>query len=412
MTRSRTSQSELERLALALSTRPELRSARAEAREVFRGHPNAATPDGSAALADAALQHFYGAIQLATISDPANPEILAAFLYEHPIAEGETFPSALHGGLENPDNVYRLLAVGADWRYKLTGVRPADAPAQVTYELMDTVPGVDGIGDQLGLLTDREIEFADDGTFTITIDADAAGGRANHIHCPEAAKALFIRDTLSDWTTQRPNQLRIAAVDGPRRPVRGLDEMAREAAELIPRYSRFWNEFRDRFVATMKLKTNVFDPPMQRAGAWGYIANTHFQLNAEQGLVFTTDAGAAPYHAVMIGNSWWVTHDASRRSGAYNTAQATRNSDGSMTFVIAATDPGVANWLDTAGLLSGIVQVRWQGATPGGPPPDIRDVQVVRVADLAALLAPVSPQERQAELAERHASYLSRLARL
>ena len=79
MTRCRTSLSELERLALALSTRAELRSARAEALEVFRSHPNAATPDGSASLEDAALQHFYGAIQLATISDPANPEILAAF---------------------------------------------------------------------------------------------------------------------------------------------------------------------------------------------------------------------------------------------------------------------------------------------------------------------------------------------
>jgi hypothetical protein len=192
-----------------------------------------------------------------------------------------------------------------------------------------------------------------------------------------------------------------------------MDELARNAAQLVPRYARFWNEFRDTFIAKMKLKTNAFDPPMQRTGAWGYIANTHFELDPDHALVFTTEPGAAPYHAVMVGNHWWIAHDASRRSGGYNTAQATKNADGSMTYVIAATDPGVPNWLDTAGLLTGIVQVRWQGAAAGAAaPPQIRDVSLVPMSRLAAQFAPVSAQQRRAELAARSASYLRRLADL
>lgn len=405
-----TRQQELERLALALSDRPELRETREAALDVFQTHPNAATPDGRRSLHDAATQHFYGAIQLATNSDPAHPHVLTTCLYEHPIADGEAFPAALHGGLENPDNVYRIVPVGADWRYELTGVRHANPPAQVTYELMDSAPGVDGIGEQLGLVTDGELHTDADGRFTITIDADPADGRPNHIHCPPGAKALFIRDTLSDWHTQQPHRLRITRVGGPDRPLRSEDDIVREAAGLVPRYAQFWNDFRDRFLAGSDRETNGFGPPLARTGGWGYIVNTPYLLARDEALVFTTDRGAAPYHAVLVGNDWWIAHDASRRSGAYNQSQTRDNRDGSTTFVVAAQDPGVANWLDTGGLHSGIVQVRWQGAgADAAPPRPVRDVQVVGVRELSELLPPLSPELRQAELTARHTSYLRRL---
>jgi hypothetical protein len=411
MTQTSTRQHELEALALDLATLPELQAAGEAAARIFEDYPNAFTSDGRGSLEDAARQHFYGAIQLATNSDPAHPEILATCLYDHLLPDGRTFPSSLHGGLENPDNVYRIIPVGPQWRYTLSGVRDEVPPAQVTYELMDTVPGLGGLGDQLGLLTDRDMEYAEDGSFTITIDADPADGRRpNHIQCPPEARALFVRDTLSDWTTQRPNRLRIASVQGPERAPRSLADITSEAADYIPAYARFWNDFRDSFVAKMNMKTNAFDPPAQRTGAWGYIANTQFRLEPDEALVFTTEVADAPYHAVLIGNHWWIAHEASRRSGAFNNAQAWRNEDGSTTFVIAARDPGVANWLDSAGLCSGVVQVRWQGAAPGAAaPPPIRDTRVVHTHELAGLTPAVTPQQRDEEQAARHASYLHRL---
>ena len=405
-----TRQAELEHLALRLSRRPELQRARDAARAVFTGHANAQTADGQASLVDAADQHFFGAIQLATNRDPANPEILAICLYDHPIHGGQTFPSALHGGLENPDNVYRIVPVSADYRYELSGLRHDPAPTQVTYELMDTAPGVGGIGAQLGLLTDREMAVGLSGLFTITIDAEPANGRPNHIQCPPNATTLFIRDTLGDWRRQRPDTLRITRVEGPVRPPRTETEIAADAADLVPRYARFWNEFRDAYVAQLQLPTNAFGRPTVRTGGWGHIVTAQFALGPDEALVFTTDPGGAPYHAVLVGNHWWIAGDASRSPGSYNAAQARANADGSFTFVLTERDPGTENWLDPGGRRTGVVQIRWQGAAPGSaPPPPIGDVRIGPLADVAWDLRRVSAEHRAAQLADRYATYLGRL---
>ena len=345
-------QQELGKLALKLSEVPAVQKAREEARQIFLAHPYAQTRDGKRSLEDAARQHFYGALQLVTNNDPYHPEISVVCLYEHEL-DGQTFPSALHGGLENPDNIYRLIPISSDSRYELRGVRRNPAPSQVTYELMDSIPGVLGIGEQLALLMDRDMTVAADGSFTITIDSDPAGARPNHIQSTPAAKVLFIRDTLSDWTTQTPDKLSIVRTAGPRMPRRNEQQMIDEAVTLVPSYARFWNEFRDMYVRKLDHKTNKFDAPYARTGGWGFIANTHFSIEDDEAFVFTATPAPARYHAVLIGNHWWIALDAARRSGALNTSQAKWNSDGTITYVISARDPGVHNWLDSSGLHEG-----------------------------------------------------------
>ena len=407
-------QKELEALALKLAETPRLQQAREAARQVFLTHPYAGTPDGAASAEDAALQHFYGALHLATNTDPHHPEISVVCMYRHSI-DGQEFPSSLHGGLENPDNIYRVIPISSDSRYELKGVRHKPAPAQVTYELMDSIPGVTSIGKQLGLLMDRDMQIAEDGSFTITIDSDPANGRPNHIRSTPEATALFIRDTLSDWSTQSLDRLRIVRTAGPETPRRTEQDLLDTAAALVPSYARFWNEFRDMYVKKLAFKTNQFDPPATRTGGWGFIANTHFEIKDDEAFIFTANPTLAPYHAVLIGNHWWIALDADRRSGAFNTAQSIANRDGTVTYVIATHDPGVHNWLDTGGLHEGIIQVRWQG-TPAGVtalPDAITDAGLVKLADLknhlCAETAWLAPAQRKAQLDARHASYQRRL---
>ena len=407
-------QKELEALALRLSEAPAIQQARVEARQIFLRHPYAQTRDGKLSLEDAAHQHFYGALQLVTNNDPSHPEISVVCLYEH-ARDGQRFPSALHGGLENPDNIYRLIPISADSRYELRGVRHNPAPSQVTYELMDSIPGVLGIGQQLALLMDRDMKVGADGAFTITIDKDPAHGRANHIQSTPEARVLFIRDTLSDWATQTPDTLSIVRTAGPRLPRRTAQQMLEEAVTLVPDYARFWNEFRDMYVRKLDHKTNRFDPPYARTGGWGFIANTHFAIKDDEAFVFTATPAPAPYHAVLIGNHWWIALDAARRSGALNTSQSRANRDRTITYVIAARDPGVHNWLDTGGLREGIVQVRWQGTAPNvaALPNGITSAAIVKLVDLRRRLPLetvwVTPDERQAQLEARYRSWQRRL---
>jgi len=358
---------------------------------------------------------LFRSLQLTTNIDPYHPAISSLFMYEHE-TDAQRFPSALHGGLENPDNVYRVVPIADDSHYELRGRRASPAPAQVTYELMDSVPGIRGIGKQLGLLMDHDMVLSDDGSFTITLDPEPADGRPNHIQTTPDARALFIRDTMSDWASQSADALHVTRVSGPSKEPRTERELMTEAAWLVPHYARFWNEFRDGYVKQLAFKTNVFDPPAERMGGWGFIANTHFKIAGDEAFVFTADPTSAPYHAVLIGNHWWISMDAARRSGAFNTSQVKTNNDGTITYVIAKHDPGTWNWLDTGGLHEGIIQVRWQGGRPGAmqPPDEIAGAKVVKLTELRNELPDettwVNASERQAQLADRYACYTRRLS--
>lgn len=88
------------------------------------------------------------------------------------------------------------------------------------------------------------------------------------------------------------------------------------------------------------------------------------------------------------------------------------NADGSYTYVVGPEDPGVANWLDTAGLHDGYILLRWQqlptGATGDGL---LRDFKVVSLDRKTLVgLPPETPHQRQGALAGRSARYAERMA--
>jgi hypothetical protein len=62
----------------------------------------------------------------------------------------------------------------------------------------------------------------------------------------------------------------------------------------------------------------------------------------------------------------------------------TANADGTVTYVIASTDPGAANWLDTTGYRDGFGILRWQ-AIPATLTKDglIREVRIVKLSEVA-----------------------------
>ncbi len=102
------------------------------------------------------------------------------------------------------------------------------------------------------------------------------------------------------------------------------------------------------------------------------------------------------------------------RLASLNRAQARPNPDGTITYVIAARDPGVHNWIDASGLTEGWMMTRWQGVPAGTDPAGlIRSVAAVAEADLAAALPAGMPQatleSRAAQIAGRIADHALRL---
>jgi hypothetical protein len=86
-----------------------------------------------------------------------------------------------------------------------------------------------------------------------------------------------------------------------------------------------------------------------------------------------------------------------------NHNQTRISADGSIRWVLSPSDPGVANWLDTAGRPEGLCTLRW--FWPTGDAVAAPTTRVVAVDDLVERLPADTPRigsaERAAELASR-----------
>jgi hypothetical protein len=411
----------LDRTSLEILALPEVQRLRGSLRALYLADPQAATPDGRARL-DAALSSILFASITETVdSDPDRPKILWATNAPHEWG-GLKVPGSGHG-IDNPDNFYRNIPIDGTARYEITGKIRPDGPLQESFLLYRTRPGSGGTEKQavfegapiLGALTAKDLVVSADGTFTITIDNDPAGGGSNHIHSGDNAdEVLIIRDTLSDLATQRPIPLSVRRVAGPPpKPERTPADIAARSLALARSMAPFWLEFDNDYVYNKP--ANTIDTPHNRDGGWGFSVMARFALASDEALVVTLDPAGARYLGFQIADPWSVAPDYIWHSSSLNNHQAVPDRDGAYTYVLCPNDPGYRNWIDTVGMHAGLVALRWQDLTSQAASPDkaIRAVRVVKLQDLKDVLPAeaefVTPKERGLQLSERARTYALRL---
>lgn len=308
-------------------------------------------------------------------------------------------------GLDNPDTIYRLMSIDPGVRYRLRG-RRADA-AHVTFSVIDARPGDDAPGATLSLLDDGDLLVDDDGTFELTLGGHDRG--PNHLPLPQGSVALLVRDTFSDWN-QTATTLRAERVD--RRappPAPRLDELAHELARFVGVTSRFWLEYPRALLAL----DDWLGPQPARDGLPGqYNVFGNYDVADGRAVVVTVGDSDAAYFSIGSGSPFFTSNDHLDRAGHFHAAQSVPDGDGRYTYVIAAHDPGVHNWIDVGDVTRGLVFIRWQGLpTTGFDPaarPSVDRCTVTEVRDRYPDLAPATPQERERARRRRRASYLSR----
>jgi hypothetical protein len=160
---------------------------------------------------------------------------------------------------------------------------------------------------------------------------------------------------------------------------------------------------------------NIFRPPAaltqmgaaaENVSVWG-----SWDLGPDQALVIEVPPPEALYWSVSLGNYWWETIDYGAHQSSLNGHQAVVDDDGVFRAVVAHRDPGVANWLDTAGHAKGPMIFRWLRASDA-PVPATRVVDVARLDDaLPPGTARVDPGERRAVIARRQAGVRKRFCR-
>ncbi len=110
------------------------------------------------------------------------------------------------------------------------------------------------------------------------------------------------------------------------------------------------------------------------------------------------------YYSTLLANYISETIDWYNNQSSLNDAQSHVDTDGVLRIVVSAKDPGVPNWLDTAGHPIGFIQGRWTECN-AQPIPTIRKVTIGDVRKAFPVDTPVvTPEQRQTIIREKRAA--------
>jgi hypothetical protein len=294
---------------------------------------------------------------------------------------------ARYVGGPNPDGAYQLAMIDGGRRYRLSGNRNT-----VTYVGFQILAGTGLTPRRMAAhVSDRELSFRADGSFSIVLSATepsaAELGDAAWLEVPRDASAIVVRQDTADRRTERLADLAIEPLDPPGPPPLPGDEavgeqltaMAWTIAKLATLHRTIKPELLER------PNELVFAEPEEIGAADStpdnlYVIGT-FRLAADEALVIDADPPTTRYWSVTLENIWHECIDVRRRQSSLTNATATVGAEGRCRLVVAATDPGVANWLDTGGRHRGFVLVRWLDS----PEPPPLTTHVVPLSDVRSL---------------------------
>ena len=416
-----------ERMLLALLKDPAIKRLQAEIRTELAASPRARTIPDAARMLDGAVAQWTNSLIFAElVKDTARP----AFLWGTDDTPRDWLGHHL-GGVgtsgDNPDNIYRTAGIEGGGRYEILGrYHPESRPTQVLIEVHNTdiarpstmmTPTASGSGKAPEPHAQTQIsqdQFVVDGSgrFRITLGGQPDGSWAspNHLAIPPSGFCTVgVRDVLADWKL-RPSGLEIRRLDKVEAAPFGIAQVRERVLADLKDYIGFWSNFPNIWFGG--LKPNAHSQPQQRPGGWGFVAGVNFHLAPDEAMVITTSPGGAKYTGFQLNDPWMIAPDARTHQVCLNTGQVTPDANGAVTYVIAASDPGVANWLDTTGFRDGFGILRWQAVPPGLTNDGlIRSVRVIKLTEAAHLpgVAKLTPAERRTRVAARKADYETRV---
>jgi hypothetical protein len=265
-----------------------------------------------------------------------------------------------HLGSPNPDTVYRRAPVDDTATYRLTGER--GTAWQVTImPFTDTMRGFTPFD-----LSD--VAHGPDGAFDVLVSRDRPAGHDGDWWALEPGTAsLWIRSVSDRWGEEMDPRIAITRVDAAarRRPTgaRVLAQL-RALGVIVERIVEYGVRHVDELVAegfVNRMKTIEY-------GASGAMPLQHyhegvFQLGDDEVLLLEARLPAgADYVSWSLTDRLFVTLDWTHAQTSLNRTQAAVDGDGVLRVAVGATDPGVANWMDTTGYRSGVVQCREIGS--------------------------------------------------
>ena len=340
---------------------------------------------------------------------------------------------------DNPDAVYFDAPISADHAYRVTGETKGATYVSITVESGEAWGSMDN--QVVGVLNDESFDIDADGRFEILLGGEPR--QRNWLALPEGAGSISTRHYFEDATHAAADPARVptmrievvpgggdldgnpvipggslADLDGnpvipggspadhDRTPATTGGTSSAPATTPPPRPSDATVAAGIRRVAGLVRELTVDRPPTGQSQPRSWIsrvpnefpppgkpgdlglaafdaayAMAPFLIGPDEALVIRARWPQCRYANVCLWNRHLQTFDYASRSISLNRAQTVADADGRFTAVIAHTDPGTPNWLDTEGRPFGIVY--WRFMLPEGEI-ETPQAEVIPLSDLIA----------------------------
>ena len=289
-------------------------------------------------------------------------------------------------GSDNPDNYYQTAAIHGDYDYRISGRRNT-----VKYLGFGTQAGHYGQGGGMpptGYVEAEELAIGEDGCFELLLSSKPHDG--NWLPMTPESRTLIMRQTFLDRSAEIPAELtieRINCSEEEKRPApltpEQLDEGLKSASTLVAGAAMLFASWARGFRKHSN-KLPMFDPKVSLAAGGDpniVYYHGHWALAESEVLLIEVMPPECEHWNFQVNNYWMESLDYRYHTIHTNKKLARYEDDGSVRLVVAHRDPGLPNWLETAGHTSGTMCFRWIKASEH-PEPGTR---VVDMAELDAL---------------------------
>jgi hypothetical protein len=299
---------------------------------------------------------------------------------------------------DNPDSIYYFAPIRDDRAYRIRG--NVGAATFTSFTIESGSHEGHAARSSVAALSDDEMSIAPDGSYEIIVSREQ----------PESGNWLQLSPGASQVTTRHYHEARQCVAANPHRliPIQiepldpaplepwGGDEQIARQLEYVANFVRehavmsmtkTTPEFAKK-LGWISLEANRFTKPGQWVSASGdtaygnthaYYASAPYELAADEALVMSGRFPDCRFANVVLWNKFMQSFDFANRRISLNRKQVEYRDDGSFEIVLAATDPGVPNWLDTEGRSKG--QIYWRYVYPVEHPKRIK-TKVVKLSSL------------------------------
>jgi hypothetical protein len=320
-------------------------------------------------------------------------------------------------GFNNPDDMYYGAIVDDTGSYRISGYRH-------TVRVVDVEVGASefqafGTGNWSPTLSHYQIDentvsLDDDGYFEIILSpARPEGYQGDWWELKKGARLLLVRQMAYDWKNEKDAAMAIERLDvpamKPRDSAGDIAKYRRNESLWIRNWLRAMVDWLAKLekqslvnaIGTMKFGqenatgvTGSLDRQQYMQGIYDISENEALILESE----IPDDCR---YWMIHVGDQLMGSVDYINRQSSLNGFQARLDEDGKFRAVISIADPGVPNWLDTAGYERGLIMAR-RLECEGAPMPVLTKVKLDTVREHLPQGTPlVTAEEREQAIRQR-----------